>query len=89
MTFSSNDPDANPSPGLWLGLSIASSLLCCLPIGIVGIIYAALALGAQNRQDWDDAARKARMAKNWTIASIVLGVIAIVVICISGLGSSS
>ena len=77
------------SPGLWLGLAIASTLLCCLPLGLVGVIYAALALGAQGRGDWADAEDKARKAKGWTIAAAVVSLVALVIwFCGGGLISS-
>lgn len=84
MSYRGPDPDANLSPGLWLGLSIASCLLCCLPLGVIGVIYAALGLGAQGRGDWEEAARKTRVAKNWTIASAVVALLLIAIIICSG-----
>jgi hypothetical protein len=78
-------PDTDPSPALWLGLSIASCLLCCLPLGVIGVIYAALGLGAQNRGDWVEASRKAHVARNWTIASAVVTLVLIAIaICAGG-----
>lgn len=58
------------SPGLWLGLSIASCLLCCLPLGVVGVVYAALALGAQGRGDIAEMAQKTHSARLWTLWSV-------------------
>jgi hypothetical protein len=42
-------PDRNG--GKWLAPSIASTLFCCTPLGIVGIVYAAMAMDAEGRAD--------------------------------------
>ena len=77
----SSSQDENP--GLWLGLSIAATLLCCLPVGIPGIVYAALAISAQGRGDWSTAEVQTRQARGWTMASIVIGLAVIVLyICV-------
>lgn len=50
----SQPSSGNHEPGLWLGLSIGATLLCCVPVGIPGIVYAALAMGSQSRgDDWE------------------------------------
>jgi hypothetical protein len=80
MSFYDDPPPFAPerSAGKWLGLSIASTLLCCLPLGIVGIVYAAMALDAESRGDWVMAASRTQTAKTWTTWSFVLGLIVIV-----------
>jgi hypothetical protein len=57
----------------WLWQSIVATILCCLPAGIAGIVFAAQAQSAMGVGDMATAQNKARMAKNWTIAAIVLG----------------
>jgi hypothetical protein len=62
------------SPGLWLGLSIAATLLCCWPLAIPGIVFAAQAMQAQGQGDvarWEDRVNRAR---TWTLLSIWLTV---------------
>lgn len=86
MTYHGSTPDTDPSPGLWLGLAIAASLLCCLPLGVVGIIYAALGLGAQGRGDWREATHKARMARGWTVASAVVSLALLAIVLCAGGG---
>lgn len=60
---------------LWMGLSIGATLLCCTIFGVVGIVYSALAISAENRGDYYDAIEKVGKAKGWTIAAIVIGAI--------------
>jgi hypothetical protein len=80
MTQSSS---ASNGPGLWLGLSIAATLLCCLPLGIPGIVYAALAMGAQARGDYSTAEFQTRQARGWTLGAIIAGIAVILIyICL-------
>jgi amino acid permease len=60
---------------LWLGLSIAATLLCCTIAGIAGIVYSALAVNAENRGDYHEALEKVGKAKGWTVTAIVIGAI--------------
>jgi hypothetical protein len=69
-------PSGASSPGLWLGLSIASTACCCLPFGIVGIVYSAMAINARNRDSGWEAESYTAKARGWTIASIICGLIA-------------
>ena len=57
----------------WLWQSIVATLLCCLPAGIVGIVFAAQAQTALGVGDVASAEQKASLARGWTIAAIVLG----------------
>lgn len=88
--FNAGDP-VTPTPGMtqcgngvkppsYLGWAIASCILCCLPLGIVAIIYAAQVNDKWIRGDYDGAYRASQNAQIWTIAAIVLGVIGSVVI---------
>lgn len=73
-------PSQPRSPGLWLGLSIAATLLCCWPVAIPGIVFAAQALQAQGRGDVGEARARVDRARFWTLLSIGLGVAFYVVI---------
>lgn len=59
----------------YLVLSIITTLCCCLPFGIVGIVYAAKINSAANVRDWEGAQKAARTAKIWIIVSAVVGLI--------------
>ncbi|BCJ35016.1 hypothetical protein Athai_25190 [Actinocatenispora thailandica] len=63
------------TPGTWLGLSIASTVCCCTPFGIVGIVFSAMAMSARDRNDMDEMERQLSRARGWTIAAIVCGVV--------------
>ena len=76
-------------PGLWLGLSIAATLLCCLPLGVPGIVFAAMAMDANGRGDWVTASQRTEQAKTWTLWSFGVGLAVIVVyVCFIGLATS-
>jgi hypothetical protein len=76
-------PERYADAGLWLGLSIGATLLCCTPLGIVGIVYAAMAMDANSRGDTYTAADRAAKARAWTQWSIGLGLLVFgIVICL-------
>jgi hypothetical protein len=64
------------SPGAWLAGAIFSTLCCCTPLGIVGIVYAALAMGARDRGDWARMDEHLAKARGWTIAAVGIGLVA-------------
>ncbi len=68
---------ARSSATLWLILNIVSVVILANLPGIVGAIYAALALG---RADLDpiDARRKIRVSKIWFFAGLILGVLVVI-----------
>lgn len=57
-------------------LAIFSTLCCCMPFGVVSIVYAAQVDGHLSRGDIAQATDSSEKAKNWAIASIVCGFIA-------------
>ena len=64
-----NKPKSN------LVMAILVTLFCCLPMGIVSIVYAAQVDSKWHAGDWQGAERASRSAKNWATASIVGGLI--------------
>jgi hypothetical protein len=60
-------------------MAIAVTLLCCLPFGIVAIVYAAQVDSKWNLGDWHGAERASRSAKNWAMAGVVCGIVLTVV----------
>lgn len=80
------------NPGKWLALSICSTMFCCTPLGIVGIVYSALAMSSEGRGDYHTSYEQTNKAKMWTAWSFaigVLGIIAVVCINLSQSGSSN
>jgi predicted alpha/beta hydrolase len=69
------------SPGLWLGLSIGATILCCWPLAIPGIVFAAQAMQAQGRGDiyrWENRVNLARVWTLWSIG-LTVGFLALVI----------
>jgi hypothetical protein len=62
---------AKPAPpDNYLALAILSTLFCCLPLGIVSIVYSAKVNNLWVMGHYDEARRTARKAKKWALASI-------------------
>ena len=59
----------------YLVLSIICTLCCCLPFGIVGIVYAAKINSSMAAGNYEEAKNAAKSAKIWIIASAVVGLI--------------
>lgn len=71
-------PGGGPNGGridTWFWQSIVATVLCCLPAGIVAIVMAAQARSALDSGNLELARRKADLARTWTIASVVLGLV--------------
>ena len=66
-------------PSNWLWQSIVATILCCLPFGIVGIVYAARVNSLYYNRSYDEAEKAAKNAKNWTIAAFVAGLIYLII----------
>lgn len=55
--------------------AILAAILCCTPLAIPGIIFAAMVRKKYNRGDYAGALKASERAALWTILSIVLGLI--------------
>ncbi|HZE40216.1 MAG TPA: CD225/dispanin family protein [Stackebrandtia sp.] len=73
--MSSHSSPGSP-PQSWLAGAILTTIFCCMPFGVVAIVYAAQVNSAWARGDYDGAAASADKAKNWTIASAACGLVA-------------
>ncbi|XP_071945699.1 transmembrane protein 233-like [Antedon mediterranea] len=69
-------------PNNYLISAILVTLLCCIPFGIIGIVYSVDSSRKFDYGDGEGAARSARSAKRWSIAGLLFGIIIIVVVCI-------
>lgn len=65
-------------PHTHLALAIASSLLCCMPLGVVAIIYAAQVEAKYNQGDVRGARMASDNARTWSLLAIGLGIVVIV-----------
>ena len=78
-------PDNNM---LW---AILSTVCCCLPFGIVSIVYAAKVNGLYLAKQYDAANQAAEQAKKWAIisaaTSIAVNIIYFIFYAFLGLGS--
>lgn len=63
-------------PKSYMGWAIVFTLLCCLPTGIVAIIYASQVTSKFHTGDIDGAYRASDRAQLWIIISFVLGLVA-------------
>lgn len=91
-----NPQPVNPTPPParpknWLVESILVTILCCLPFGIAGIVYAAGVNSKYDAGQYDAALEASQQAGKWTkigffvgIAVIVLYVLGVVVLGIGG-----
>lgn len=57
-------------PSSYLALAIVSTILCCLPTGIVSIIYATKVNSAYEDGKYDEANKASKNAKLWGFISI-------------------
>lgn len=64
-----------PNTTLYLVLSILATLCCCLPLGVAGIVFSALAIGDVNRGDFAAAEEKLKKTKLILIIGVVLGLL--------------
>jgi uncharacterized membrane protein YvbJ len=76
-TSSPHTPKPNvPMPETYLWQSIVVTILCCLPLGIPAIVYAAQVEKYYVQGHIDAAQRASRNAKNFCIASLVSSLVA-------------
>lgn len=81
-----------PCPKTWLVESILVTILCCLPLGIVGIVNAAKVNSLYAAGKYDEALRASNEAGKWTKIGAGIGLVGIllyiILVVIVGVGSS-
>lgn len=85
-------PPPQQPPSNHLVWAILTTLFCCLPGGIVSIVYAAQVNGKWQSGDYQGAMKSANNAKTWAIVSAIVGFIVnilLVVLQIAAASSSS
>ncbi|KTF74768.1 hypothetical protein cypCar_00049242 [Cyprinus carpio] len=66
----------------YLAWSIFNTFCCCLPLGIAAIIYSCRADNANSLGDAGKAQESSRIAKNLNIASLVFGLIGVIMVIV-------
>ena len=81
-------PPAGPPPS-YLAWAIITTLLCCLPAGIVSIVYAAQVNSKYVAGNYQGALESSRKARFWAILSAVSGVAIVAVFVVGAVLTSS
>lgn len=72
--------ETKPSrPSSYLALAIISTIFCCLPTGIVSIVYAAKVNSLYASGNYDEATKASKTAKTWGLISVGLGLLGIII----------
>lgn len=66
-------------PNNYLVLAIICTVCCCLPAGVVSIIYAAKVNEAYARGDYELAEKSSKNAKTWGIVGISIGALGVII----------
>lgn len=75
----------------YLWQSIVVTLLCCMPLGVVSIVYAAKVDGLVARGDIPGAQAASKSAKNWALAALLSGLgitLIYIIIAVAAAGSN-
>ncbi len=68
-----NNSNVPQPPKTWLVESILTTLFCCMPFGIVGIVYASKVESLYQNGLYDQAQKASEDAGKWTKLSFWLG----------------
>lgn len=69
------NPKRPLKPDNYLVWAILSTLLCCIPLGVVSIVYSTKVDGLYNAGDYQGAQQASNNAKQWAIISAVAGIV--------------
>lgn len=72
-------PGPRPSLPNYLVWSILTTLFCCLPAGVVSIVYAAQVNGKLDEGDYATAQRYSSNARTWAMVSAGLGLLGVII----------
>lgn len=71
-----------PRPNNHLALAIVTTVLCCLPFGIVAIVQAAKVNSLYAQENYEAANRASANAKKWSIIGIIVGLVGGLLYCL-------
>lgn len=70
------EKDENPKkPDNYLVESILATIFCCMPLGVVGIVFAAQVNSLYNSGDFEGANQASAKAQSWTKSSFWVGIV--------------
>jgi hypothetical protein len=69
----------------YLPQAIVVTLFCCMPLGLVSVVYASQVSGKLQAGDERGAMRSSDHAKNWAWASLIVGLVAYFIGFLAGL----
>ena len=64
-----------PMPPTYLWQSIVVTIVCCLPLGILAIVFAAQVASRWQNGDYEGAMRTSKTARNVAFVSFIVGLI--------------
>lgn len=73
------NPMSNAKPNNYLVWSILSIILCCWPVGVAAVVYAAKVDSLWGQGRYDESRAASEKAKNLTIISAICGVVVYVI----------
>ena len=76
--YARQETPKGPKPASYLALSILATIFCCLPFGIVAIVFSAKVDSHWNAGRFLEAQEASRKAKTWMLVSVILGAVAII-----------
>ena len=72
-------PSRPPMPDNYLAWAILSTILCCLPFGVVAIVYATQVENLYLQGQYQAAYDRANKARKWTFASAGAAAVVLVI----------
>lgn len=66
-------------PSNWLWQSIIATILCCIPFGIIGIVFATRVDSLYYSRRYAEAEAAANKAKIWTLIAVGAGIIYLII----------
>ena len=66
---------ATQKPGNNMALAVLTTVCCCLPLGLVGIVYASKVDGLSFAGDYAGALSAAKSARTWSVIGIVAALV--------------
>ena len=72
-----------PPPPNYLAWAILTTILCCLPFGIVSIVFASQVNAKYAAGDYDGAMQSSKNAKTWAWVAFAVGAAGVIIYAIA------